>query len=663
MSHRIHLPAILVLGALLIAWLLSSYTARPLQSSKDKLFQQIDVEVDKAQRMLASYNPSLTRMGHQMGAAGGKPAEELADRWQEFLNPAEPQDNALQTTLRTQQQGLHKLNDAFSSLAGKPAETAQPAGNPVEAYLGLNANIQRNNKVINDALAVLQNAINLSEGDLSGADHLSATRLEAVLCYHQADMLRRQAALHRADSEEAQRTLVDWAGEWSRWQQQAASLGVALSATQPSSTDGDTPVVMALPQRIEALEARKVEVATEQQAAEKTAAQLSDMIEEISARAQAAEENARRAREHMAGLQTAGVDSSDPAAVRRFFDDYNQSAAVERKDAREFSILDQGALRHARVQDDEDDAVLSGPVVPIKDDEQIQTERGLTALKSDLAAVEAVIEGFKGVTAQIDREIEQCKSRTSALESRIAATQQQQQHIASEAVQVVKQAMAAGAEAQRLEVEAIEFLASRGTQAAQRARRAAEKRISEAREQNAQSNPESPNARLVMISDDNNTVGLATTLAGDMSFMTAMIQRQQAEGLIVQQKLLEACRTLGLTIDANALPDGVALDTNSTLLNADNAASEAEKLRAAAAESAQAALETYQQADGPLRQLWVLHAQMAAVHYFLANLTADETAAAHRAEALSEYKRALAGREDRPEAKVYGPITAELAEK
>ena len=82
----------------------------------------------------------------------------------------------------------------------------------------------------------------------------------------------------------------------------------------------------------------------------------------------------------------------------------------------------------------------------------------------------------------------------------------------------------------------------------------------------------------------------------------------------------------------------------------------AEQARADAIEAAKEALEAYRKADDDLDRLWVLHTNIAAVHYLLANLTSGSEAETHRNNALREYELSIRDQPDRREAEFYQTV-------
>ncbi|NLX20090.1 MAG: hypothetical protein GXY55_00260 [Phycisphaerae bacterium] len=658
MKPNLPLPAMIAAALVLVGLVLAVFTAGPLENPQDRLFRQIDEKVALAQRMLAGYNPANSRLTAVLGSEGLEPPEGADGNWQTYVSSGE-QEGVMSDALRRQAGQMRTLADRFGALDGQtPAAAGAWLASSGQAYQQLQAELKRNMSLLSDALRVLQEAIAMSDGEVSGSDHPAATRLEAALCYHQADLLRREAALQRAMADEARFQVITDARQWQELGNriQSASRGLA----EAGSADGE-PSAPAFAERIASLRTRREAVAAAIEEARAEAQRLSAIIPDITARAKAADAQTRQSQVEMLALKEAGIDTSDPAALDRFIQAYNAAAQAEREAFREATTLEHGALRNARVDTNDDEQISEAPIVAIDPATDIKPERGRIALESDLAAVEALAEALQVAAHEIDRQIEELTAKQDGARQRAANLASRQTAIAEDAAGAARIALAAAIEAHRLEDEALALADGRGQQAASRARRAAEKRINDARTQNAENNPDAPNPRLTMITGDANLTGSAMALAGDMAYVIAATQAQRGDDLARHEAMLREMQSMAMEVNASLLPEGVALDqVPAALAQADAARLGIQEAHKAAVEAAKLALEAYQQADSPLRQLWVLHTQMASVHYLLANLSTGNEAADHRDRALQQYKRALTGREERPEYPIYQNVMADL---
>ncbi|HSW44997.1 MAG TPA: hypothetical protein VLM89_05455 [Phycisphaerae bacterium] len=670
---KTHITVIVVACAAALALAVSAFTAYPLESAETRLNRQIDKKVDTAQRMLLAYRPVATHLDHRLGAAATQPADIEPEVWQNSIGNIDQGPAGSQ--LRELGGQVRAMNERAGRLDGETLQPVPQVPGSTQAYQQLQDDLKLNEQLLSDALRITQEAIGLSEGEYSGSEHPGATRLEAVLCYHQADQLRRKAALYNSDADDAQ---VRFARDLTWWHRLTADitstqreLGEApAAASSPASTPASEPAVAetqaaalpAIDERIAALKQHRAGVAAEIEAAQAQAGQLTEAINKQKQRLVAASQQARDSQQQMLKLTQEGVDASDPQALQRFVEAYEKASAANRAAYREATTLEQGAVRNARVNTTDEDEVLIRPLAPVDPAGQMTTERGLIALEGDLKAAEALILGQQAVVKEIDRQIAELATRKKEMTERVDTLRKVQAQTAEQVLTSAKAAFAARLEALRLEQQGLEVAQGRGRQAAQRVKRAIENRINDARSRNAENSPESPNPRLVLISKDTISPGHALAFGGDMELVAGQILAQQAGNLEHHARLLTELERIGKPVDQSMLPQGATLESAPPeAIKADAAQAAAEKARADAIEACKAALDLYTQADTPLQQLWVLHANMAGAHHLMANLTTGDESIQHADNARIEYLRAMKGREERPEIPALQRAMASLA--
>jgi len=651
---------IVVAVAVVVSVAVGVFTAYPLESAQTRLDRQVSEQVDIAQRMLLDYRPIETQLAARLGSAATQPVDVPPDQWQEAVGKLRaggaPGDPFAAMGGRVQE-----LNNRFNQATGESMPPPGPPANGMEAYRTLQSELQYNEQLLNDALKIVQQAIALSEGEHTGADHPAATRLESVLCYHRADQLRRQAAIQRADADDAQARLMQQATWWQRLIGDMTvtnrELGVEADAVA-SAPAGRPPI----DDRIAQLQKHKEEILATGQQARAEADRLTQAIKDIEGRIAVAGRKAADTEQRMLELQQKGADPTDPESLKRFTEAYEQAAAAHRAAWCEAMILKQGSLRNARVDSADEDEILSKPLSSSETNAEIITERGLVALQGDLKAAEAVADGHKAVADEIDRQVARLLDRKKDMTERADALKASRTQAADELARFVKAVLVARMEALRLEKEGVNMAQDRGLQAAQRAKRAVEKRISEAQQTLSAQGGDSQNQRLLLISADKAGPGNAIAMIGDLHLLVAQLQTQQAANLEAHARLLEQLARLNIPIEANMLPEGATPESvPPEAVKADAAKTVAEQAHAAALEAAGEAIKAYAEADTLLQQLWVLHANMATAHHLMANLTSGPDSEKHAEEARIEYLRAMKGREERPEVPLLQSAVASLA--
>ncbi|MDM8006760.1 MAG: hypothetical protein QUV05_11520 [Phycisphaerae bacterium] len=232
-----NLAAVVAAAIVVVVLAILYFTTEGLQSPEAKLNSQIDVEVEKAKRMLADYNPVGQRVMAVMDAAQASSTQPMAESVAEDQWPASLK--TLQERLDSMVGEVEPLNTRFRTWSGESSMTG-----PAASYSELKEQLEKNLAQVSEALGIVRAAVSMSAeaGDrtISGRDHPVATRLEAVLIYHQADLLNRKAAVRRDDAAAAREQFERAGGQWQMLQSQIAAIeavahGEAVSA--PASAD------------------------------------------------------------------------------------------------------------------------------------------------------------------------------------------------------------------------------------------------------------------------------------------------------------------------------------------------------------------------------------------------------------------------------------------
>lgn len=649
-----------VVGGLLMVW--------PLESAQSRLNHKIDEKVAVAQRMLASYNPYTTRLSPLLGPTATQPSEVPDELWRDIVSKVE-QEGVISGPLQAQRDQVARHDQVYAKLEGvAPRRAIVPAGE--QALRELQGTISRNDKLISDALRIVQEARQLSDGEASGTNHFAVNRLEAILCYHQADMWRRQADLREIGIEQSYTEYTDYYKSWLNLELPirtlAGDLGEQFATTMTGSSQPASSVaadhdageqVYSLDARIAELQKKKVELENEITSARNDSARLSGLIADLEKRIADVEKQAGDAERQMLVLEARGISPGQADSLDQFTQSYRAASDLNRKAFREWQTLAEGSLRDVHVESADDDRVNTSPLVGKK-----TTERGLKTLKDDLAIAELLARNMKSWLDDVTLQIEALSLKKKELARRAEILLTARAQDVEKAANVAKAIIAAAIEADQLRLQAIELLQNLGKQAAQRARQAADKRIREADELNSANNPESRNPRLSMISDTRFTTGHAITIIGDMAYMIAYVQTERIDALTWHQAFLDTLKSMGIKVDKGFLPAGVSSEKSPDWAIQVGAAQEAaNQARKEVVDTAKEALEEYEKADQPLKQLWVLHANMAAVKYLLANLYTGEEAEQYRDQARQQYLRAIKDREDRPETPIYKEIVAAMS--
>jgi len=729
-----HLPIVLAVVLVVAAFAVSYRTSRSLQSPEMLLNQKIDEEIEKAQRMLDGYEPAGEQLLTAIAGATTQPVELLPEgRWAEHLNYPPFKDR-----IQGQASRLQTLTGKFLRLSG---DTRPRSAAAVQAFPQLKRDLEENQNRIEDALAIVQKAVAMSmeAGDtvVRGTSHPVATRLEAILLYHKADLLRRRAALHQAVADAERSRLNRIRGSWRELEtirrvlepetsersggevafepdadradatpsspakgglpgSLLGKLSGWLSGEKQGDSGGEPKAVPPAPpddttlpgseeempqaepgkpapaepemtrsdrvstwaRRLADLETHRKEVLSEIEQARADVSRLSTELSALEAKLAAARSACREAQLAMLTLKDSQLDPTDPESLDRFTAEYRAASKRYREASLEIARLVGAGVPSIRSEtDDEKGIPAEGPPTSAGPDREWQPQRGLiTSRRAELRAAQIRVEGLEGVLAAIDAQSEEARVRQEDVDQRYSSLEASQAALLKEAAQAGQAAIAAALEAEKLQTEAINVLTDPGKRAAQNAENAASKRINDARSLKNQY-PESENPRLNLIAAGQFVVGHAQTIEADIEYLRAQILAQRAHDLQSHHRMLREAGEMGIRGEARLLPELPPGRKVPECFFQTKAAGEAAlKAREDAINAAEAALGLYGQADGDLKRLWVLHTNMAAVNYLLANLHPEPQAQEYRDKAIEEYERSIQNRLDQPEAEVYQRI-------
>jgi len=440
-------------------------------------------------------------------------------------------------------------------------------------------------------------------------------------------------------------------------------------AETPSEAPAEAEVIPAehvpsLADRIAALKQQKTEVAERIESGQAEVDRLDQQIKDLDQRIAAARQQARKAELRMLAAEQKEI--SGAAATRAFEDEYRSLSRQNREAARDAVILEQGAVRNARSKQDDPEQILTSPLVPTDPAKPMKPERGLVALQDDRDMAATTVKNNRRLLAEIERQIVELTQRRKAVEARIHKLGSEQQELLSDAYKLANSATLAVFEASLLEQQAIDLITGPGQTAAQRAETAAAKYQRDTARFIRSENPTDPPVRkLTEMAGDQFTEANAVAVQGDLNYLLARIYVQQARGLQRHEEMLKQTAGPGIGIKSrpDKLPEGMSPEpvTEYPSYIIVDPAPRIEEDRESAAKAATKALEQYQQAAQQQQDLWVVHANIAAVHDLLADLPrVDGDTEDHVALAREIYARAIQGREARPEYGTYARVIDSL---
>lgn len=417
---------------------------------------------------------------------------------------------------------------------------------------------------------------------------------------------------------------------------------------EPIKIDDVPPIA----ERISQLQTQGQQVDGEIAEAQSEVDSLSGMIKGLKDRLAKAQADAQDAEKKMMALEDAGVTPNQPNALEEFTKQYNEQAKRHRDSTREAAALQHGVVRNARPDAEEENEILTAPLVPATEGAELKPELGIERLEEELRAAQGLVESRQQLRKLISARVEELQKQQQSVHDQLTKAKTWEAALAKQAVEIARRGTSESIQAGRHEDDAIEILTGSGASAAEQAASAARESTSYIQNYYSQRAPQSPSPQVGFLS------GHAKCLAGDAKFGLALVYAQRAERLGVQARLLSDLAVMG--IDAATLtPAGgeEAAPAGTPATQPQGIAQAIAEARAAALKATDEALEAYNAADSDLNRLWTVHTQIAAVHYLKAGLTTGDEAKQHQAAALREYELAT---RDRAEARAFRPTIERL---
>ncbi len=221
-------PIIVAAAAPAVVVFLIYLTAPASEGARAKLQQDIDQELAKARRLLAAYEPTQQMLlaGEQRLTGKEGPFEitdarlqKMSSAWDKSSSYVE-QESPIKPVSADLQRALGEAADLCRRRVGgaEKQPSAEAANDAAGARRLVTDWLQANESRLKDAIRIVDAAMGLStssgEETLSGREDVEANRLRAILAYHYAESLRREALLDRSRVERLSERLLSLHGDW-----------------------------------------------------------------------------------------------------------------------------------------------------------------------------------------------------------------------------------------------------------------------------------------------------------------------------------------------------------------------------------------------------------------------------------------------------------------
>jgi len=604
------------------------YLAAPaLISGQARVDTEVRDHVERARRLLAKVSQNKERLAmvlEALRAAGVEDLDderlaELVEQDRELLDDAR---DRLQEVLRRRDPQRQALEAQLGEVGGvplvpPPRDFGRNVGQMVQAIReGLNARqriLAENARLLDEALAAIQEGLNVQHGDASGRQDPAALNMQGVILYAQGCALHRQARPLRDQAHKPRRELL------------AVSAELALLDGEQqfvADSNMDTAIRQAredLAGRTTGLDELNAQVAS-----------LSSKITDLDARLAEQQTVADEARRALDALVDKGPDLNDPQGFDKFAAEYGAQSLLYREALRQAQILEFGTLANAKI--DESGDFISGRYTPVAGSERISPQPGLYHCRAELgdlqaraeqtgqmlAALGSQVEVLEASKARLARQAAEAAARAAELQTRAADAYESMTDLLDRAESLESEAIAkldaafrafngAAAQIQSQQAEASEAVAALSQEASERSARAA-------------------------FSSNRWPAASDRARAADAKLRLAMIHYDRYRDLTADSGILAG------------LPDALEIEADPEDLS-----EQAEEAGTEGFAAAEEAIDILYRASRDLNQHFSVAAEIASAYYLQSLFGRPDRVAA----AIENYQAAVEGREDNPAVRRY----------
>ena len=595
-SVKSNMVAGMALVVAIVLCLVGWFVAPSLQVAERTVNQEAGMIVTKARRVLHEYDPWLTYRTVMVDMAEadeldlGDPtdlSEEAADAYQQYHSAAweayQPKDWPTGDQVRERPRNA---SPRYGNIAGDISNATK----------GMDQLVAANNKVLGEALTIVDEALRVSVGEASARDHAEANRLKGIILYHQGQAKQMEATAVRRGALRQRHALSALAGE----------LPVLTATSGMVAQSG-------IDEQIESLQTRAGEVEDLIAADRSRLAELESTIQRLTGELEAAQAQADAARAKMDELRAQGVDLTDPNGAEVFDELYTASDVTYRNALRrvrelKFSTRAEGdSAQHGLAHfEDQRDVVAA---------QMDSRQKALDDLRSDIARLDGIKAVYVAAEGNAKDRLEKIRGEAQTAHEALTAVADAAQALEEEAIGLYGKSLSA--------IKA----ANRGaTSWVQEGGRAAQNLNQEARGRSAY------NAR----SQDGWLPAYIKAQEADVHLAIAWIHTERYRaGLQDAQVLAGVQESLGLgEVDREAI---------------EAVAGQAQEDGVEAVRSAMASLDAAHRGTG---KQWTIVAQQAGTVYLMNLLGYD-----YKNDAINAYRNAVNGRDDKT---VAQPFVARL---
>ena len=600
-------------AVVLVGWLALPY----MQDAQRSVDRQASAHVERARRLLHQYDPQLA----------------YAATVREQLRAADVDVDMSQSDFSDSKadtyQAIHGgLWTAFEpkNWESDPPRADRPSYGNIngEARKGATAFgeiARRNTRLLDDALAEVNEALAITVGDASGRGDLQANQLKALIVHQKGIHAHAEAALRRGEAGPLRNALLGMAGE-------AGLLRGQLNLVADSGIEGAIEELREkLGQTDAGIKEKREQLAT-----------VGGTIREMEARLAAAKAQAEQAGAELDKLELEGLSFSDPRGADAFRDrilkiNHDYTLAL-----RQAQMIEQGGYPKAEIDVSGD--FLRGKYLENGQPDNLTIDKGLKhhrlerdVLASKIAIEQASMQQLEADLSQLERTREEYRAAETGATARLAA-------LAPEAEAIFDELNRAESEAFAIEEKALGFF-DEAASALQQAARSGDQWMAVGRERTQNLSPEAQQRSAFQERNDDGWLAghtLAETAAARLA--KAWIHYDRYRGALRDAETLSALNS-SLTL-AEAGPEGER--------------TKADQAKKQGIDEIKQAMVALEKAHKGLNRHWSVTAQSGGTIYLLALFGETD----YVADAIQHYRNALKGREAEPFAEPFATRLAEL---
>ena len=620
-----HLSSVVV-GIGVIVLLVGAWYTVPMLQSPDQIVKEKTGEAsERARRLVDGYNAELDinaslveRSGLGELVTSEKINEVVENDAQLVESIVNEETERLEALVKSSRAGARDLDNRMAELAPDESIQQRPAMNlgrnasamsreMVDGVKDFKAVVEHNDKRLVAALNSVSDGMQITEGDVSGADDLYANRIKGVVLHQQGLSAHRQASFLRqtADGE-----LMD-----------IVNICISLKGRE-----GETGFVKKSGLQ-ELIAEQQKSVAEIESKLEDSQSEVKILRSKIAGLDSAIDKQlviAEEARKRMEEIESKGLVYEQEDPVGSFRDAYEKNAEIYRQAVSKVQVLENGAVVDAHIDDSGD--YLAGDLISNKDGADLEYSTGKVGYERKLAAAQVQMTGQESILADARATLARSEQLLEEYENRAAD--------AGQSVGKSKQEIDKRVEAYNEVMAKVVIEEEKALECFKQAKAVfkAAQRAADARTTNVPAviPPDSP---YEYVQRDRWLGSYASCQAADSEVWAA---------LVLYDRYAHLQRVSGILADVDGYVSTEGIDATEIAKAIEETQDKAEKLL-------DSAIKTMEGAASGAGRDWSIAASVAGADYVLSLFNHPEMVEA----AMNNYDNVVAGREDEPSIRVF----------